>query len=88
MFAILIAFIFCIAYGHNLRTEAVYTILFVVGLPLWLSFAAVPLLGAALVTMQTIALWAIVETCIRHMPARRFAVAWQLGNVRLAVEMV
>ena len=88
MLAILIASIFCIVYGHNLRTEAVYTILFVVSLPLWLSFAAVPLLGAALVTAQTIALWAIVETCIRHMPARRFAIAWQLGNVRLAVAMV
>lgn len=88
MIAILIASVFCIAYGHNLRTEAVYTILFAVSLPLWLSFAATPLLGAALVTAQTIALWAVVETCIRHMPARRFAIAWQLGNVRLAVAMV
>lgn len=88
MLAILIASVFCIAYGHNLRTEAVYTILFVVNLPLWLSFAATPLLGAALVTVQTVVLWAVVEVCIRHLPARRFAVAWQLGNVRLAVAMV
>lgn len=88
MFAILIASMFCVAYGHNLRTEAIYTILFAVSLPLWLSFAAVPLLGAALVTAQTIVLWAVVEMCIRNTPARRFAVAWQLGNVRLAVAMV
>lgn len=88
MLAILIASIFCIAYGHNLRTEVVYVILFAVSLPLWLPFAATPLLGAALVTAQTIVLWVVVEACIRHMPARRFAVAWQLGNVRLAVAMV
>ncbi len=87
MLSVILTALFCTIYGYNLRSEFVYVALFVVSLPLWLSFSASPLLTVAMLTAQTLAAWFVVEFLIRQTPVG-FGLFWQLGGLRLAIARV
>lgn len=87
MLSVILTALFCAIYGYNLRAEFVYVALFVVSFPLWLSFSASPLLLVALLTVQTLAVWFVVEFMIRQTP-KGFGLFWQVGGLRLAIARV
>jgi len=87
MLSVILTALFCIFYGYNLCTEFIYIALFAVSFPLWMAFHGSPLLIVAMLTAQTIAVWAIVEFFIRQTPSG-FGLFWQVGGLRLAIARV
>jgi len=87
MLALTLVSIFCVLCGYNLRSEFIYAALFVVSFPLWLSFSTSPLLAVVLLTVQTLAVWGVVEVLIRQ-TRPGFGLFWQFGGMKLAIVRV
>lgn len=85
MLSVILVALFCTIYGYNLRAEFVYIALFAVSFPLWITFS--PLAAVAFLTVQTLAVWFVVEFFIRQTPVG-FGLFWQLGGLRLAIARV